>query len=306
MNLAQSRPDAHLQRLATAPVYAYLQDRGGWCVSNAGVFIGDDSVTLLDCTATEASARQLHEQIRAHTPLPVTQIVLTHHHGDHHGGAGIFAPATVIAHEQTRNAILRDDLDLRAIWPQTQWGTLPLIPPNATVTDRMTLHVGQLHIELLHFGPAHTTGDIVAWLPDEGILFAGDLVFSGSAPFAFMGSIQGSIRALEHLRALEPAVVVSGHGPLASAEIIDENADYLRWVQSLAVDGVAAGLSPLETARRADLGPYRQLTEPERLVGNLHRAYVEHDNAVLGMELPTHPTLADMITFNQGPLPCGA
>ncbi|QDQ15925.1 hypothetical protein [Streptomyces spectabilis] len=57
---------------------------------------------------------------------------------------------------------------------------------------------------------------------------------------------------------------------------------------------------------RQPLGPYQHLTEPERLVGNLHRAYAEHGHAVLGAELPTHPTLADMITFNQGPLPCGA
>ncbi|MEI5100964.1 MBL fold metallo-hydrolase [Streptomyces sp. PmtG] len=289
-------------------MYAYLQDRGGWCVSNAGAFIGDESVTLLDCTATETSARQLQDQIRAHTPLPVTQIVLTHHHGDHHGGAGIFAPATVIAHEQTRNAILRDDLDLRTIWPQTQWGNLPTTLPNATVTDRMTLHVGQLRVELLHVGPAHTAGDIVAWLPDQGVLFAGDLTFSGSTPFAFMGSIEGSIRALEQLRALDPEVVVSGHGPLTGAEIIDETADYLRWVQHLAAEGTAAGLSPLETAQRADLGPYQQLTEPERLVGNLYRAYTEADNNVdLGAELPTLPALTDMITYNQGrPLPCGA
>ncbi|MEV5979591.1 MBL fold metallo-hydrolase [Streptomyces sp. NPDC052114] len=292
--------------LVSDSVYAYLQPRGGWCVSNAGVFVGEESVTLLDCTATEKSARHLKEQIRNRTSLPVTRIVLTHHHGDHHFGASTFAPQTVLAHENTRRTILSDDLDLPAIWPQTDWGNIQLTAPDVTFTDSLTLHMGQRRIELMHFGPAHTTGDLVAWLPDEGVLFAGDLTFSASTPFVFMGSVEGSLRALQQLRALAPAVVVSGHGPLTGPEVIDQNADYLQWVQHLAAEGIAAGHDPLEAAQRADLGPYATLAEPERLVGNLHRAYAEHAAQVLGSHLPPMPALADMVAFNEGALPCGA
>ncbi|MFF1712181.1 MBL fold metallo-hydrolase [Streptomyces sp. NPDC058268] len=286
-------------------VYAYLQPRGGWCVSNAGVLIGDESVTLIDCTATPKSARHMRAQIAARTPLPVTRLVITHHHGDHHFGASVFSDATVIAHERTRSSILQDGLNLTAIWPDAEWGDLQLTVPTLTFADRLALHCGDLKVELIHFGPAHTTGDVVAWLPDQKILFTGDLTFSGSTPFVFMGSISGSLTALGQLRALGPELIISGHGPITGPEVIDENIAYLSWLQQLAAEGIAAGWSPLEAAQRADLGQFEGLPESERIVGNLHRAYVEQAGHPLGSHLPIPPALADMIAYNDGrPLSC--
>ncbi|WP_327359639.1 MBL fold metallo-hydrolase [Streptomyces sp. NBC_01304] len=301
----QPTPDPRLHELVAGQVYAHLQPRGGWCVSNAGVLAGPDGVTLIDCTATPRSAARLRAQIASRTQLPITRLVISHHHGDHHYGASAFPEATVIAHEHTRSAILRDGLNLTQIWPDAGWGQLELTVPQVTFTDRLTLHLGSLPVELIHFGPAHTTGDIVAWLPEHRILFAGDLVFSQATPFVFMGSVKGSLRVLEQLRALDPQAIVSGHGPIAGVEVIDENLAYLRWIDHLAAEGLAAGWSPLETAQRSDLGPYRDLPEAERIVGNLHRAYAEHTGQPLGAELPIGPPLGDMVAFNGGrPMPC--
>src|SRR4051812_33078025 len=105
-----------------------------------------------------------------------------------------------------------------------------------------------LRVELLHLGPGHTAGDTVVWLPDQRVLFAGDLVFSGVTPFVLMGSLDGSLRVLDRLRALEPLHVVPGHGPLGGPELLDTNADYLRWVAELARMGSGAGIAPLDLA----------------------------------------------------------
>ncbi|PBC70592.1 cyclase [Streptomyces sp. TLI_235] len=287
-------------------VHAYLQSHSGWCVSNAGVLTGRRSTTLIDCTATERRARDLKAAVAALTPHPVTRVVVTHHHGDHHYGASLFTPqATVIAHEGARAANLIDGLNLPLIWPEVQWGAVQPMEPDLTFSDRLTLHLDDRRVELIHHGPAHTTGDLVAWLPDSRVLFAGDLTFSETTPFVMMGSVTGCIDTLERLAALDPAVVVSGHGPVQDASVIGTNLRYLRRVLQLARQGRAAGLTPLQVAMDADLGEFAELPESERLVANLHRAYHDLSGGRPGERLAIPPVLGDMITCNGGaPLRC--
>ncbi|MDF3289119.1 MBL fold metallo-hydrolase [Streptomyces silvisoli] len=301
------RDEAALVELADG-VSAYVQPRGGWCVSNAGVLVGREAVTLIDCTATESSALRLRSAVAERTPAPVGTMVLTHHHGDHHYGAGVFGPGlTVVAHERTRETMLREGVNLPSIWPDVRWGDVRLVPPQLTFTDRMTLYVDELRVELIHLGPAHTTGDVVAWLPERRVLFTGDLTFSQSTPFCLQGSLDGTLEVLAALRELDAQVVVSGHGPVGGPEVLDANAEYLRWVRELAAEGFAAGREPLEVARGADLGAFAGLLEPERLVANLHRGYAELRGEPRGVELPLPPILKDLVAFNGGrPLSCSA
>lgn len=285
-------------------VFAYVQPDGGWCVSNAGVLVGSQGVTLIDATATQQRALRLGESIASLTSAPVSTLVLTHRHGDHHYGASTVAPgATVIAHENARERILADGLNLPGIWPDVTWGDIALVAPTVTFSDRLTLHVDDLRVELLHFGPAHTTGDTVVWIPQHRVLFAGDITFSGVTPLVMMGSVAGSLEVFDQLRALDPQVVVSGHGRLTGPEVFDANAAYLRWIQGLAAEGIAADLEPLQVARDADLGEFAELLDPERLAGNLHRAYAEHQGRERGVELDNFAVLADIIAFNGGRIP---
>lgn len=241
--------EAALVELADG-VLAYVQPRGGWCVSNAGVLVGRDAVTLVDCTATERSALRLRSAIAERTPAPVGTLVLTHHHGDHHYGAGVFGPGlTVAAHERTRETMLREGMNLPSIWPDVQWGDVHLVPPQLTFTDRLALHVDELRVELVPVGPAHTTGDVVVWLPEQRVLFTGDLTFSQGTPFCVQGSLDGTLEVLARLRELDARVVVSGHGPVCGPEVLEANAEYLRWVREVAAEGFAAGREPLEVAR---------------------------------------------------------
>ena len=146
---------------------------------------------------------------------------------------------------------------------------------------------------------------MVAWIPEHRVLFTGDLVFNGGTPFVVMGSVAGSFVALDALMELDPLVIVPGHGEVCGPEVMDLAGEYLRFLQQLTEEAAAAGLTPLETARRADLGRFAGLSHPERLVANLHRAFAECEGARPGDPIDVASALADMVTFNGGrPLTC--
>ncbi|MFH8641787.1 MBL fold metallo-hydrolase [Streptomyces goshikiensis] len=292
----------------TAGVYAYVQPDGGWCLNNAG-FVSDGGRTLLiDTAATERRALALRDAVlAAGVPLPRT-VVNTHHHGDHTYGNGVFAPgALILGHDNARSEQLAAGHQLEMIWPANDFGAVEITPPDLTYSDRTTLHLGDTEVRVVHPGVAHTTGDSVVWLPERRIVFTGDLIFAGGTPFLAMGSLSGSLRALELLRSLGAETVVPGHGPLTDPSAYESTERYLRYVAELAGEGRAKGLTPLEVARRAELGEFAAWRESERLVANLHRAYAELAGEPEGAPLDIAAVLKDMTVMNGGtPILCHA
>ncbi|MEU8464386.1 MBL fold metallo-hydrolase [Streptomyces sp. NPDC029003] len=289
-------------------VYAYVQPDGGWCLNNAG-FVSDGGRTLLvDTAATERRALALREAVRASgAPLPRT-VVNTHHHGDHTYGNGVFAPeALIVGHDNARAEQLAAGHQLEMIWPATDFGAIAITAPDLTFSERLTLHVGDTEVRVIHPGVAHTTGDAVVWLPGRRVVFTGDLVFAGGTPFLAMGSLSGSLRALELLASLDAETVVPGHGPLTDPSAYEATGRYLRFVAELAREGRDKGLSPLETAQGADLGEFAAWRESERLVANVHRAYAELAGEPEGAPLDIMAVLRDMTVMNGGtPILCHA
>ncbi|TDU79054.1 MBL fold metallo-hydrolase [Streptomyces sp. KS 21] len=289
-------------------VYAYVQPDGGWCLNNAG-FVSDGGRTLLiDTAATERRALALREAVvSTGVPLPRT-VVNTHHHGDHTYGNGVFAPgALVLAHDNARTEQLAAGHQLEMIWPATDFGAIEITPPDLTYNDRTTLHLGGTEVQVIHPGVAHTTGDSIVFLPRQRIVFTGDLVFAEGTPFLAMGSLAGSLRALELLRSLGAETVVPGHGPLTDPSAYEATERYLQYVAELAREGRAKGLTPLEVAREADLGEFGAWRESERLVANLHRAYAELAGEPEGAPLNILAVLQDMTVMNGGtPILCHA
>ncbi|WP_407563985.1 MBL fold metallo-hydrolase [Streptomyces sp. 184] len=293
-------------QLATG-VHAYVQPDGGWCLSNAG-FVSDGTTTLLvDTAATEPRARLLREAVLASGAPDPALVVNTHHHGDHTYGNSVFAPATVVGHAACRQQALASGRHLELVWPEVEYGDVRLTAPDMTYTESMTLTAGGTEIRLLHPGPAHTVGDTVVWLPEQRIVFAGDIALCGGTPFVAFGSLAGSLRALERLRSLGAETVVPGHGPVTDPGVFDTVERYLRYVGALAAEGRAAGRTPLETARAADPEAFAGLREPERLVANLHRAYSELAGEPEGHPLDAAEYFADMAAVNGGEMmPCHA
>jgi cyclase len=288
-------------------VFAYVQPDGGWWINNAGFLVGKTGILSIDTVATARRAEAYRAAIEYVSPLPVRTIVNTHHHGDHTNGNFIFANATIAAHRLCRVEIQAVGLPgpRQAItWDgPADWGDLKSAPPFLTYEGGIDLWVDDLRVEVRHLGgPAHTTNDSIVWVPDRSVLFTGDLVMNGCTPFFMNGSLAGSLRALEHLRALQPATIVPGHGPVGGPELLDAVTDYLLFVDDTARRAHAAGLTPLEAARACDLGEYADLLDRERIAGNLHRAIAELDGDEGIARFDRARALADMVTYNGGRL----
>jgi cyclase len=288
-------------------IFAYIQLDGSWFLNNAGCVVGSKAATVIDTTGTEARARAFHAAVRGVTLKPVNTLINTHSHGDHTHGNFMFAPeAAIIAHDRCRREIIAAGNGSQALFPMIDFGDCPVTPPFVTFEERLKVYVDDLAIELIFVGPAHTTNDIVAWIPERKLLFTGDVIFNGGTPFAIGGSIAGWLDALEVIAALGAETIVPGHGEVCDGNVIDDVRAYLHFIQESAARGMAAGVAPLELARDLDLGRFAGLHDPERLVPNLHRAYAEARGEPRGG--PINPkAFAEMIEFNGGkPLRCFA
>jgi cyclase len=290
-------------------VFAYVQPDGTWWINNTGFVVGPQGVFSIDACSTERRTRAYLAAIARVTTAPVRTVVNTHHHGDHTFGNALFATATIVAHERARTeAIAFGPARDLPFWDNPDWGQLPLEPPFLTFTDEIALHAGDTRITVRHAGtPAHTTNDVLAWVPGRSVLFCGDLVFNGGTPFLLMGSVAGCVEVLEQVvLPLGARTTVPGHGPVFEGTApVEATLDYLRFVLDLAARGRAAGISPLQAARDTDLGRFAGWPDAERIVGNLHRAYAEQAGTPRGGGIDVTAALADMVAYNGGkPLTC--
>ncbi|WP_354643062.1 MBL fold metallo-hydrolase [Kitasatospora camelliae] len=288
-------------------VWAFEQSPGGWCLNNAGLVADGGRAVLIDTVATESRNLRLRAEVERIAPGGPDVVVNTHFHGDHVFGNAHFAPrATVIAGEGTRSDMAESGLGLCHLWPAVDWGHTELALPDLTFRDALTLRAGALTVELYQVGPAHTADDVVAWVPERRVLFTGDIAWSGVTPYVLMGSVEGSLAALARLRALDPEVVVAGHGAVGGPEVLDATEAYLCWIRDLATAGLRDGRTALETARAADPGPFAGLLDAERLVGNLHRAYAELQGLAPGARIDVAASFREMVEFHGGLPVCHA
>jgi cyclase len=304
-------PDPELVRVAPG-VHAYVQPDGSWMVNNTGIVSGIGGAprhVLVDMTSTEARNRALLEVADRVGEGRRHALINTHHHGDHTYGNWLMpADVPIVGHTWCREDLLEAGLVAAQLLRGPDYGHLEVRPPDLTFTGSMTLHLGDRAVELHHVGPAHTRGDVIVWLPLERVLFAGDIAFAGGQPFLAEGSVTGYPAAIATVRALEPEILVPGHGPVCQGDdairLLDDLDAYARFVAETAEDGHRAGRTPLEAALAAAKNPFATWQEPERLVGNLHRAYSELDGNPIGTRLPLPVIWREMETLRGGPLSC--
>jgi cyclase len=304
---ADSVPPPTIEEVSPG-IFAYVQLDGSWFLNNAGCIVGSRSATVVDATGTEARARAWRAAVSSVTSHPVTSLINTHHHADHTNGNFMFAPGTaIIGHELCREEVIRAGQFPRTspLFPGTDFGECPPTPPTITFSERLNVYVDDLEIELHYVGPAHTTNDVVAWIPSRRLLFAGDILFNGGTPFMMFGSLAGSLEALDRIEALGPETIVPGHGPVCGPEVVGNVRRYLEFIRDNAKRGFEAGAEPAAVAKDLDLGEFAALTDCERLVPNLHRAYLELRGGERGAPLDLPAMFQEMIAYNGGqPLRC--
>jgi glyoxylase-like metal-dependent hydrolase (beta-lactamase superfamily II) len=125
----------------------------------------------------------------------------------------------------------------------------------------------------MEVGPAHTAGDVIVHLPDDGVVFTGDILFHGGHPIVWAGPVANWITACDRILGLAPEVIVPGHGPLAAASAVAELKAYFEYLIREARSRYDAGMTPLEAAMDIELGPYGGWSEPERVVANVRAIY---------------------------------
>ncbi|MBF5092962.1 MULTISPECIES: MBL fold metallo-hydrolase [unclassified Novosphingobium] len=275
-------------------VYGYVQPDGTWGWSNAGLIVSRGETLLVDTLMSRSLTRtMLADFARVDGGDHIDRLVNTHANPDHFVGNGLVEGAEIIATVETaremggfdpvRFASLADNWqamgDAGAFLYETMgrkfdWSDLDSVAmPNRTFEQSLQLSVGDTAVELIDLGPAHTASDTIAWLPQQRVVFTGDLLFNEGHPIMWDGPIENWIAACEHIIALDPEVVVPGHGPITDTVAVANLRDYFGYVRDEARRRFEAGMGWKEAGRDINMAEYRGWTDPERIVANVFALY---------------------------------
>jgi glyoxylase-like metal-dependent hydrolase (beta-lactamase superfamily II) len=233
----------------------YWVEGGG---GNSGVIVGNNGVIVIDTKTSAAGGAQLLAEIAKITSKPVTTVFLTHSDGDHVNGLASFPKGlTIIAQENCKT-------EMQAAPNAAASGALADHLPTRTVTRTMEdMTIEGVHLRAHHFVPAHTSGDLMVYLPDDKIMFTGDIV-SGQATYPLIhleknGASDGWVATMNGILATDATTFVPGHGVLqAKADLQKKVADMLARrdqikalvAQGKSLDDVRAGIGEPPPAAR--------------------------------------------------------
>jgi len=196
-------------------IYAYTAEGD----PNTGVVIGDDAVMVVDAQATPAMAGQVVEKIRTVTDKPVKYVVLSHYHAVRVLGASGYRAEQIIASQKCRAMIAergQEDWDSEFERFPRLFQAAESIPgltwPTLTFERKLTLYLGKRRVDLMHLGRAHTAGDIVAHVPDAGVMLTGDIVEYRSACYCGDAHFQDWPKTLDAVAAFSPEAIAPGRG----------------------------------------------------------------------------------------------
>ncbi len=289
-------------------VHAFIGEGGD---SNAGAFSTPQGWIVLDAQQHVPLAEKFRADLEGTGERSFVCLALTHYHLDHTAGGPVFAAnAPVLAHEITLDkfrevlgaGVKRGDSftdfetkvacmfgpniaelipagDSAWEWFRGRLGgpeytAYVAAPPTVTFADTFTFHLARRSIVLEYAGPAHCDGDVIAYLPEDGIVFVGDLLFVGRFPWLGDGDVDGWIAALNHVCALSVEQVIPGHGkPVGLKEVADFR-DMLAALQEGVSDAFGAGMSEDEAVARVRLADYEHLPRyPEWMPWNVRNVY---------------------------------
>ena len=206
---------------------------------NTGVIIGDDSVMIVEAQATPRLARKVIDCVRSVTDKPISHLVLTHYHAVRVLGASAYGAGQIIMSDTAAAMVEergQEDWDSEFDrFPRLFQGPeeIPgLTRPTTTFSDRMTVYLGRRRVDILHPGRAHTAGDAVVWVPDEEVMFTGDIVEYRSACYCGDGHFADWPVTLDAIASFAPRAIAPGRGdalvgPDMVARAIAGTADFI-------------------------------------------------------------------------------
>lgn len=237
---------------------------------NTGIVIGDDAVLVADAQATPVMAQDVIRRIREITDKPIRYVLLTHYHAVRVLGASAYKADHIIASQDTRDLIVeRGEADMKSEierFPRL-FRSVESVPgltwPTLTFRGEMTLWLGKLEVKIMQLGRGHTKGDTVLWLPQQRVLFSGDLVEFGATPYAGDAYFEDWPHTLQAIAALKPAKLVPGRGAaLTTPDQVQRGLDDTRNFVSELYASVKAGAASGKELR-AIYGDARDKLKPK-------------------------------------------
>jgi glyoxylase-like metal-dependent hydrolase (beta-lactamase superfamily II) len=232
-------------------LYAYTAEGD----PNSGVIVGDDSVMIVDAQATPAMAADLIARVAKVTDKPIKYVLLSHYHAVRVLGASAFRHAEILASDATRGLIAergKQDMDSEIGRFPRLFRAVETIPgltwPTLTFPDQMSVWLGKREVRIMHIGRGHTAGDVIAAVPDCGVIFSGDLVEYKSACYCGDAHFTDWPATLDNLAEMQATALVPGRGAaLATPERVKEGiemtSDFLETLYGSVQDSVGKGLS---------------------------------------------------------------
>jgi len=234
-----------------AGLYAYTAEGD----PNTGVIVGDDAVMVIDAQATPALAGDVIARIAKITDKPVKYVLLTHYHAARTLGASAFKGAEILASDATRHMIVErgnEDMNSEIARFPRLFRSVEAVPgltwPTITFPDQVSVWLGRREVRIIHVGRGHTAGDVVAIVPDAGVVFSGDLVEYKSACYCGDAHFVDWLATLDHLAELQANALVPGRGAaLTSPEMVADGigltADFVSTLYNSIQESVSKGRS---------------------------------------------------------------
>jgi len=251
--------------------------------SNAGIIVTSEGVVLVDSGHNPTDSRAVMEAVKKLTPLPVRFLIDTEVHADHTTGHFVFSPPAMIINHAGAGEAMRQGfnpdrmLNLMKQSPEMAAAAqgYRLVPPQVEYSgDKLTLHLGGKTIEVLYLKNVHSEADSAVWLPEDRVLFSASVALHDSInilrPFV---SIPDMLSAMQMLKALNPEIVVPGHGSPTTTRMFDDSELYY----TLLMDRVRALASQGKTLEQIQaelkMPEYAGYAAQERMPSNIEAAY---------------------------------
>tara|TARA_B110000263_G_C15312012_1_gene514078 strand:+ start:1377 stop:2342 length:966 start_codon:yes stop_codon:yes gene_type:complete len=278
-------------------IFAYLQPDGGWGWSNSGLIVDDEESLLVDTLFTPSLTQEMLVKMRDATPAAnqIGVLVNTHANADHTWGNQLVKDAKIIASTGCAEefdhflpeqviSMVANSRELGVLgefvehcFSAFDFNGIELTPPNSTFEKEMSLKVGNKKVELYNVGPAHTRGDLLAFVPSDRVVFTGDIIFNGGHPVIWDGPISNWQKACDIILNLEVDVIVPGHGPVTDKSFVRVFKGYLDYIESESRKRFEAGLSIWDAACDISLSDYDTWIDAERIYGNVSALYREFE-----------------------------
>ena len=226
---------------------------------NSGIIVGDDGVMVVDAQATPVMAQQVIERVKKVTDKPIKYVLLSHYHAVRVLGASAYRGAEILASAGTRSLIVergKADMDSEIGRFPRLFRAVESVPgltwPSITFPDQISVWLGKREVRLMQLGAGHTSGDIVAWVPDAQVMFSGDLIEYHSACYCGDAHFTDWPATLDRLAEFRADALVPGRGaalktPSEVADGIALTEDFLTTLYGTVADSAAEGRSLKES-----------------------------------------------------------